>query len=64
MSGREIKFRAWDGEKWRTPVFDGRQWFLSEIHQADCESHAGPVVQFTGLHDKNGVEIYEGGCPC
>lgn len=65
MSG-EIKFRAWntvkrsyvdsynppridlDGEVW---VEDFEVWFMSE---------SLVIEQFTGLTDKNGVDIYEG----
>ena len=46
---REIKFRAWDGQKmWRVETWD-------ELHDGSLN-----VMQFTGLHDKNGTEIYEG----
>lgn len=48
---REIKFRAWDGKR--------MQHF--EVHQRPWPySSEWPVMQFTGLKDKNGKEIYEG----
>lgn len=59
---REIKFRAWDGKKMR-------QSFV--VHQASGVAMVTElegivfkpdweVLQYTGLKDKNGVEIYEG----
>jgi hypothetical protein len=65
---RPIKFRAWDGKK------------IVPVYSVEFESGAygtGPtgerydtLMQFTGLLDKNGKEIYEGdvvvgrGRPC
>jgi uncharacterized phage protein (TIGR01671 family) len=64
---REIKFRVWclnrkewekedcyltpDGRLFRKYVLDGR-------YRDDTSTHI--VEQYTGLKDKNGVEIYEG----
>lgn len=52
---REIKFRAWDKG-------------LSKFHYPELWDRSMPsnwkewyeITQFTGLHDKNGKEIYEG----
>ena len=53
---REIKFRAWDNVDHMSEPFTlyGIQAGLTQI-SADCL-----VMQFTGLTDKNSVEIYEG----
>ena len=53
---REIKFRAWDGEQLSSPVS------LEKLTQGrpldDFKKYI--FIQYTGLKDKNGVEIYEG----
>ena len=64
MMNRVIKFRAWfDDNKSQHMFCVGDEFGTS--HPLDCCRYAQqgqPVtlMQFTGLHDKNGVEIYEG----
>ncbi|KZN99380.1 YopX family protein [Pseudobacillus badius] len=59
---REIKFRAWhkaDGKMYKVYGFSQGKWFLRG-KTFPMPSGAVEVMQYTGLKDKNGVEIYEG----
>jgi len=64
MANREIKFRAWfDNGKAQDMFFVGDAY--GTAHPMDCCRYAQdgqPVtlMQYTGLKDANGVEIYEG----
>ena len=51
---REIKFRAWDKKKLRWHFFDVYDGIHKKYTDDNCE-----LMQFTGLLDKNGKEIYE-----
>lgn len=61
---REIKFRAWDGEKMREVkslhLGTGRVQVSSQWGNTSLEPQSYILMQYTGLTDKNGVEIYEG----
>ena len=60
---RDIKFRAWTN---RGKKVENYCYLDQERNQfyAECEnSYEGEIVcveQFTGMKDKNGIEIYEG----
>ena len=69
---REIKFRAWDGEKMTyfhplahtesynqlacQPISSNKEEWIDTWTTDKCDG----LMQFTGLTDTNGKEIYEG----
>ena len=64
---REIKFRVWCKNK---KEWENDYTFINDIGNVFHQNESGYTVsfsptthiveQFTGLHDKNGLEIYEG----
>lgn len=56
---REIKFRAWDGEQMVSPDYIDRNG-AGHWSENSIPTMGDTLMQFTGLKDKNGKEIYEG----
>lgn len=63
---REIKFRAWDsiaGQMWEDVYFDGGHIYTIGPDGENASTMPrwddNALMQFTGLKDKNGKEIYE-----
>lgn len=55
---REIKFRAWDGKDMVDVHVNHSGYRLNELLEGISDNYE--LMQYTGLKDKNGVEIYEG----
>ena len=57
---REIKFRAWHKEAKEMFIEDGIKYRFGECLKFLWEKQPVEVMQYTGLKDCKGVEIYEG----
>lgn len=57
---REIKFRAWDGEKMIWPEYLNLWKQSAHWTENSIPTQSGVLMQWTGLKDKKRVEIYEG----
>lgn len=58
---REIKFRCWcDNQMQKVSSIDFQHKKIKLFASDTIDSHEGVLMQYTGLKDKNGKEIYEG----
>ncbi len=61
---RIIKFRAWS-PKWKKMIYDGVDGYTISVHSGtiwldSCDDECATLMQYTGINDENGVDVYEG----
>ena len=56
---REIKFRVWNGECMISPDYIDREG-VAHWHENSIPESSKELMQYTGLKDKKGNEIFEG----
>jgi hypothetical protein len=56
---REIKFRVWSGDQMVSPDYITRDG-IGYWKEDSIPSYSTELMQFTGLKDRNGIDIYEG----
>lgn len=57
---REIKFRAWYKDGTEGMIYLSLDGFLDPLQEFEGGIGGYEIMQYTGLKDKNGKEIYEG----
>lgn len=62
IQNREIKFRAWDNDD-KKLIYSGNNYPFHKMggyYLDDLIGNESELMQYTGLKDKNGKEVYEG----